>query len=161
MLILADFLTFLILQLSLNFVTVIACSSRSTRSTHCSIFKRPQRARPSSPSKPQRSTKKSQTKCYLDQNEFEKMSLSPWLSLFYTYKIVTFMQLPNCHYKIVTFLQLPICHYQIVTYMYLPNCHNQIVVTKLSPYQVGIIKLSLPIFPYQIDIVKTSPVANI
>ena len=28
--------------------------------------------------------------------------------------------------------------------MYLPNCHYQIVLTKLSPYQVGITKLTLP-----------------
>ena len=42
--------------------------------------------------------------------------------------------------------------------MYLPNCHYQIVVTKLSPYQIVITKLSLPNCRYQIVITKNPPV---
>ena len=83
------------------------------------------------------------------------------------------MALPNCHFIVlsklshflVTKLSL-LYRYQIFTFMYLPNCHFQIVVTKCSPYQVGITKLSLPNYhltklalpncDYQIVITKLS-----
>ena len=51
------------------------------------------------------------------------------------------MKQSNCHCQIVTF-----CSYQFVItklHLYVPNCHLYVVI-KLSPYQDGITKLTLP-----------------
>ena len=95
----------------------------------------------------------------------------------FPYQIVIF-----CSYQIVTFFvckfSLQNCHFFVLTSSPIPKCHYQIVVTKLSPYQVGITKLSfpkivtlpswyfqivisklsLPNCPYQIDVPKNQPV---
>ena len=53
-------------------------------------------------------------------------------------------KLINQFYIISLLFRLLNFYYQIVTFVSLPNCHYQIVITKLSPYQIFITKLTLP-----------------